>query len=79
MLKHLRFDIFELLEKKLPVRLINTTNEWRLVKGHGDTQRNSNKGERGYRRCGELDSEGQGLHFLNETPRILESLGQLST
>ncbi|GFS55396.1 hypothetical protein TNCV_1626871 [Trichonephila clavipes] len=30
----LRFDIFELLENKLPVRLINTTNERRLVQGH---------------------------------------------
>ncbi|GFW63861.1 hypothetical protein TNCV_3744651 [Trichonephila clavipes] len=36
MLKRLRLDIFELLETKLPVRLINTTNEWKLVKGHGD-------------------------------------------
>ncbi|GFV39884.1 transposable element Tcb2 transposase [Trichonephila clavipes] len=32
MLKHLRFDIFELQETNLPVRLINTTNERRLVK-----------------------------------------------
>ncbi|GFU88211.1 transposable element Tcb1 transposase [Trichonephila clavipes] len=37
MLKHLRFDIFELLETKLPVRLINTTNERRLVQGHETT------------------------------------------
>ncbi|GFY32876.1 hypothetical protein TNCV_4025001 [Trichonephila clavipes] len=35
MLQLLRFDIFELQEMKLPVRLINTTNKWRLVKGHG--------------------------------------------
>ncbi|GFW71221.1 hypothetical protein TNCV_536391 [Trichonephila clavipes] len=34
---HLRFDIFELLETKLPVRLINTTNEWRLFQGHETT------------------------------------------
>ncbi|GFX27900.1 hypothetical protein TNCV_3083231 [Trichonephila clavipes] len=34
MLKHLRFDIFELQETKLPVRRINTTYEWRLVQGH---------------------------------------------
>ncbi|GFU00872.1 hypothetical protein TNCV_4819991 [Trichonephila clavipes] len=34
MLKHLRFDIFEPQEMKLPVRLINTTNKWRLVQGH---------------------------------------------
>ncbi|GFT24846.1 hypothetical protein TNCV_3021331 [Trichonephila clavipes] len=34
MLKHLRFDIFGLQEAKLPVRLINTTNERRLVQGH---------------------------------------------
>ncbi|GFV39959.1 hypothetical protein TNCV_435741 [Trichonephila clavipes] len=31
----LSFDIFELQEPKLPVRLNNTTNERRLVKGHG--------------------------------------------
>ncbi|GFT39792.1 hypothetical protein TNCV_4869501 [Trichonephila clavipes] len=31
MLKYLRFDIFELQETKLPVRLINTTNERKLV------------------------------------------------
>ncbi|GFY29540.1 hypothetical protein TNCV_2627101 [Trichonephila clavipes] len=34
MLKHLRFDIFELQETKLPVRLVNTTKERRLVQGH---------------------------------------------
>ncbi|GFU29697.1 MAM and LDL-receptor class A domain-containing protein 1 [Trichonephila clavipes] len=34
MLKHIRFDIFELQETKVPVRLINTTNERRLVHGH---------------------------------------------
>ncbi|GFT92764.1 hypothetical protein TNCV_739521 [Trichonephila clavipes] len=34
MLKHLRFDIFELQETKILVRLVNTTNEWRLVQGH---------------------------------------------
>ncbi|GFU01688.1 hypothetical protein TNCV_1522231 [Trichonephila clavipes] len=34
MLKHLRFDIFVLQETKLPVRLINTTNERILVQGH---------------------------------------------
>ncbi|GFW99850.1 hypothetical protein TNCV_3420791 [Trichonephila clavipes] len=34
MLKHLRFLIFKLQETKLPERLINTTNERRLVQGH---------------------------------------------
>ncbi|GFU24536.1 hypothetical protein TNCV_2264891 [Trichonephila clavipes] len=38
MLKHLRFDIFELQETKLPLRLINTTNKLRLVQGHETTQ-----------------------------------------
>ncbi|GFT80642.1 hypothetical protein TNCV_515781 [Trichonephila clavipes] len=33
-LKHLRFGIIKLQETKLPVRLINTTNERRLVQGH---------------------------------------------
>ncbi|GFY06282.1 uncharacterized protein TNCV_2680741 [Trichonephila clavipes] len=37
MLKHLRFNIFELQETKLPVRLINTPNERRLVQGHETT------------------------------------------
>ncbi|GFU13646.1 putative LOC100569746 [Trichonephila clavipes] len=34
MLNHLRLDIFELLETKLPVRLINTTNKRRPVQEH---------------------------------------------
>ncbi|GFX58166.1 hypothetical protein TNCV_4049241 [Trichonephila clavipes] len=34
MLKHLRFGIFELEETNLPERLINATNERRLVQGH---------------------------------------------
>ncbi|GFS86095.1 hypothetical protein TNCV_1583421 [Trichonephila clavipes] len=34
MFKHLRFDIFQLQETKLPVRLINITNVRRLVQGH---------------------------------------------
>ncbi|GFU55666.1 hypothetical protein TNCV_1649761 [Trichonephila clavipes] len=37
MLKHLRFDIFELQETMLPERLINTANERRLVQGHETT------------------------------------------
>ncbi|GFW51311.1 hypothetical protein TNCV_3254401 [Trichonephila clavipes] len=37
MLKHRRFDIFELQETKLPVRLINTMNKLRLVQGHETT------------------------------------------
>ncbi|GFU92971.1 hypothetical protein TNCV_2081171 [Trichonephila clavipes] len=38
MLKHLRIDILELQEMKLPGRLINTKNERRLVRGHGGTR-----------------------------------------
>ncbi|GFX15977.1 transposable element Tcb2 transposase [Trichonephila clavipes] len=34
MLEHLRSDIFELQETKLPVRLINSTNERILIQGH---------------------------------------------
>ncbi|GFU71663.1 transposable element Tcb1 transposase [Trichonephila clavipes] len=37
MLTHLCFDIFELQETKLPIRLINITNERRLVHGHETT------------------------------------------
>ncbi|GFW50605.1 hypothetical protein TNCV_2889071 [Trichonephila clavipes] len=37
MLKDLRFNVFELQETKLPVRLINTTNERRLVQGNETT------------------------------------------
>ncbi|GFU08966.1 hypothetical protein TNCV_1318411 [Trichonephila clavipes] len=37
MLKHLRLDVFELQETKLPVRLINTTNERRKFQGHETT------------------------------------------
>ncbi|GFU54612.1 hypothetical protein TNCV_2160851 [Trichonephila clavipes] len=36
---HLRFDIFELQETKLPVRLIITTNERRLVQGYETPKR----------------------------------------
>ncbi|GFY07150.1 hypothetical protein TNCV_276971 [Trichonephila clavipes] len=36
MLKHLGFDIHELQETKLSVRLINSTNERRRVQGHGE-------------------------------------------
>ncbi|GFV18227.1 uncharacterized protein TNCV_170301 [Trichonephila clavipes] len=70
MLKHLRFDIFELQEMKLPVRLISTTNEWRLrtrgletipLRVKGDIEGVSN----------ELDNGGLKLHFLDETPKIL--------
>ncbi|GFW96148.1 hypothetical protein TNCV_958611 [Trichonephila clavipes] len=38
-IQHLRFDIFEPQEAKLPVRLIDTTNERRLVQGHGTPPR----------------------------------------
>ncbi|PRD23980.1 UNVERIFIED_CONTAM: hypothetical protein NCL1_44958 [Trichonephila clavipes] len=69
MLKHLRFNIFELQEKKLLVRLINTTNEWRLVQGHETTPlRMKGDIEDVY---GELDNGGQRLHFLDEILRIL--------
>ncbi|GFV38445.1 hypothetical protein TNCV_4393261 [Trichonephila clavipes] len=34
MLKHLRFDIFELQETNLPVQLINTTNERKVAQGY---------------------------------------------
>ncbi|GFT73916.1 hypothetical protein TNCV_4895481 [Trichonephila clavipes] len=34
LIKHLRFDIFELQETNLLMRLINTTNEWRLFQEH---------------------------------------------
>ncbi|GFT18251.1 uncharacterized protein TNCV_710611 [Trichonephila clavipes] len=37
-LKHLHFDIFKLQETKLPVRLINTTNERRLIQEHEDNE-----------------------------------------
>ncbi|GFV55198.1 hypothetical protein TNCV_1382191 [Trichonephila clavipes] len=37
MLKHLRFDIFEQQETKLPVRLVNTTDERRRVQRHETT------------------------------------------
>ncbi|GFV21005.1 uncharacterized protein TNCV_2280481 [Trichonephila clavipes] len=64
-----RFVIFELQEMKLPVRLINTTNERRLVEGHettplrvkGDIEDISS----------EVDDGLERLHFLDETSRIL--------
>ncbi|GFV81314.1 hypothetical protein TNCV_4773401 [Trichonephila clavipes] len=55
-------------ETKLPVRLINTSNERRLVQGHetplrvkGDIKDVSS----------ELDNGGERLPFLDEMPRIL--------
>ncbi|GFU63594.1 putative transposase [Trichonephila clavipes] len=48
MLKHLRFDIFELQETKSPVRPIKATNEQRIETGTGNI---SIEGKRGYQRC----------------------------
>ncbi|GFX81897.1 hypothetical protein TNCV_2570971 [Trichonephila clavipes] len=60
--------VFQLQETKLPVRLINTTNEWRLAQRHetplrvkGDIEDVSS----------ELDNESLRLHFLDEMPIIL--------
>ncbi|GFU28991.1 uncharacterized protein TNCV_471081 [Trichonephila clavipes] len=67
MLKHLHVDIFELQETKLPVRLINTTNNWRLVQGHetplrvkGDIEDVSSE-----------DNEGERVNILEGMPRVL--------
>ncbi|GFV84248.1 hypothetical protein TNCV_3039081 [Trichonephila clavipes] len=71
MLRHLRFKVFELQETKLPARLINTTNERRLVQGHGDA-RELYRGGKGFRRCySEQDNGDLRLHSLDEMPRIL--------
>ncbi|GFW21741.1 hypothetical protein TNCV_2529401 [Trichonephila clavipes] len=37
MIKHLRFDIFELQDAKFPVQLMNTVNGQRLVQRHETT------------------------------------------
>ncbi|GFV08812.1 uncharacterized protein TNCV_3820551 [Trichonephila clavipes] len=66
MLKHLRLNIFELQETKLPVRLINTTNERRIVRGHKKTSlRVKGDIEDVY---SELDDGSQKLHSLDEMP-----------
>ncbi|GFV46022.1 hypothetical protein TNCV_2200321 [Trichonephila clavipes] len=52
MLKHLRFDISELQETKLPERLINTTNERRLVQGHNSTETQDNSTETNFPKFG---------------------------
>ncbi|GFW48715.1 hypothetical protein TNCV_4242961 [Trichonephila clavipes] len=54
---------------KLPVRLINPSNERGLVHGH-ETIPLRVKGENEYV-SSELDNGGQRVHFLNETPRII--------
>ncbi|GFX55794.1 uncharacterized protein TNCV_3428651 [Trichonephila clavipes] len=69
MLKLLHFEIFEQQETKLPVRLINTTNDRRILQGRetaplrvkGDIEDVSS----------ELDNGGYRWHFLDETPRTL--------
>ncbi|GFT82273.1 hypothetical protein TNCV_4650801 [Trichonephila clavipes] len=57
--RHLHFDNFELQETKLSVRLINTTNERRLVQRHQaiplkvtvDTEDFSSKLDNGFKVC----------------------------
>ncbi|GFW75153.1 hypothetical protein TNCV_448581 [Trichonephila clavipes] len=61
MLKHLRFDIFELQETKLLVRLINTTKERRLVQGN-ETQLSVKGNIKDV--SSELDNGGESLYFL---------------
>ncbi|GFV42243.1 uncharacterized protein TNCV_3164741 [Trichonephila clavipes] len=68
MLKHLGFNIFELRETTLPVRLINTTNERRLVHGH-ETTPLWMKGD--IEDVYSVDNWGQRLYFLDETPRVI--------
>ncbi|GFY05852.1 hypothetical protein TNCV_4405191 [Trichonephila clavipes] len=62
MLKHLRFQIFEIQGAKLPVRLVNTTIEQRLVQGHETTPLRVKVDIEGI--SSELDSWGKGLLFL---------------
>ncbi|GFS96471.1 uncharacterized protein TNCV_17871 [Trichonephila clavipes] len=68
MLKHLHLRFCKLQEKNLPVRLLNTTNERRLVQGHETPLRV--KGDIEDVSSG-LDNGGQRLHFLDEMAKIL--------
>ncbi|GFT42746.1 uncharacterized protein TNCV_2345491 [Trichonephila clavipes] len=70
MLKILHFDIFELQETKLPVRLIDTTNERRQVQGHETTPLRV-KGNIEDMFTVNWKMMGQRLHFLDETLRII--------
>ncbi|GFV50806.1 hypothetical protein TNCV_4237611 [Trichonephila clavipes] len=80
--KYLGFNIFEIQETKLPVRLINTTMILDYFKDTW-TRDNSTKDERGYRRCySELDNMSLNLHFLDETRGFLlfsKVLGAVNT
>ncbi|GFS83540.1 hypothetical protein TNCV_66811 [Trichonephila clavipes] len=74
MLKHLRFDIFEQQEMKLPVRLINITNERRQVQGHetplrmkGETEKVSTKGSAAFHSRREPISEESPTSFPEYT------------
>ncbi|GFX71720.1 HTH_Tnp_Tc3_2 domain-containing protein [Trichonephila clavipes] len=69
MLKHLRLNISDLRETKLPIRLINTINERRLVKGHETTPPRVKRNIEDVSR--ELDNMGLRLNFLDETPIII--------
>ncbi|GFU25345.1 hypothetical protein TNCV_3054091 [Trichonephila clavipes] len=67
MLKPLRFDIFELQETKLPVRLIKTTNEGILVQGHKNPLRVKRDIEDV---SSELDNGVKALSIIQVTVRI---------
>ncbi|GFV93619.1 uncharacterized protein TNCV_1989311 [Trichonephila clavipes] len=68
MLKHLRFDIFEIQETKLPVLQINTTNEWRLAQGQETLLKVKVDIEDVSREFANGDCR---LHFLDKIARIL--------
>ncbi|GFV55434.1 hypothetical protein TNCV_11791 [Trichonephila clavipes] len=71
MLKHLRFDNFELQETKLPVQLINTANEQGLVREHEDSRSPLRMKLDIEDISRELDDGSLRLHFLYETPTII--------
>ncbi|GFV59997.1 hypothetical protein TNCV_1401051 [Trichonephila clavipes] len=78
MLKHLCSDVFESQETKLPVRLINTTNEhYSITRGHETTALRVQGDIKDV--STELYNGGERMHFLDETSQNSVVLSELGT
>ncbi|GFY24380.1 hypothetical protein TNCV_1014281 [Trichonephila clavipes] len=76
MFHHLRIDIFERQETKLPVRLIKATNEQRLVLGHETTPLRVKGGIEDV--SSEPDSGAESLPEPDEISNLIEEVVNLT-